>query len=130
MTEGRVCLRGSPVVLALAAFLLFAQCSDIERGEAECQEASAQLQDCCPGFDARKVECSSGTSPGCGSAAPAQFFPATFSVSDSECILESSCSDLVAKSVCARVLARTAPVPDSGADSGHPSTKPRGAVCF
>lgn len=129
-TERRTRLRSAPFTLAMAASLFLAHCSEIQHDETECQEASAHLEDCCRGFDARNVQCATGTSGGCGSSVPAQTFPATFAVSDSECILDSSCGDLVAKGVCARAIARTAPILDSGADAGHAGTEPSGALCF
>lgn len=69
----------------------------------ECEDALARLQRCCPDFDAKPVLCKFfySKSSGCGSTTTNNVEPA-FSTSESACIREMSCDELVAKKVCER----------------------------
>jgi hypothetical protein len=142
--DGRRRLRGSPIVLGLAASILLAQCTGISHSETACQEAVALLQDCCPPFDATRVRCSpspASTSSCAGAVVTTPAAPATLSQSDIECILQNSCNALVSHGVCSRLEARIAVrlhggvdasgSSDSGADVGDSSgSGATEAVCF
>ena len=74
----------------------------------ECEDALARLERCCPDFDAKPVLCnfSFDKSTGCGSTVASSVQPA-FNTSESSCIRDTSCDDLVTKKVCERAqLAR------------------------
>lgn len=131
-TEGRARRRKSPIVLVVAAAMSIAHCYPIREDDTECQEASALLQECCPGFEATRMRCSTSyVSTGCGSdAAPPRTIPPTMSQGEMECILENSCSSLVSKGICARVVARMV-VRDGGTDASPSSDGgPREALCY
>src|ERR1043165_2344933 len=67
----------------------------------QCEEAVARLITCCPGFDGSRVLCdyyfSHGT--GCGTTHTDTTNPA-LDLSESRCVLKTSCDDLVAKNIC------------------------------
>ena len=74
-----------------------------------CEEALAVLGSCCPGFDPKAVSCYyyyDSVDNGCGGGSLNYTYPA-LSQDESECILSTSCADLVANRVCER--AQTAP---------------------
>ena len=68
-----------------------------------CEEAVARLERCCPGFDARKVECLFYFSydEGCGTSTTRRIDPA-FTSEESRCIQDTSCDALVSQGICAR----------------------------
>lgn len=68
-----------------------------------CEDALARLQTCCPGFDPTKVSClyHDHTTVGCGGSARDHASPA-LSLSESQCIRDRACGELVASGVCAR----------------------------
>lgn len=69
----------------------------------ECEDALAQLERCCPGFDAKPVLCnySYDHSAGCGSSSTMSITPA-LSTQESSCIREKSCEALIGGKVCER----------------------------
>lgn len=69
-------------------------CGDMKQDELDCEEAVAHLQDCCPGFDARRIECLH--SDGCTPERPA------ISIPQSQCIRGENCGELVSSGVCGR----------------------------
>jgi hypothetical protein len=89
-----------PVLLLviLGASSLGTQC--MREDEVECEEAVASLADCCQGFDITKVDCH--YTSGCGESFP-DLTPA-----DSECILDKSCSEILAQDICKKVQDRAA----------------------
>lgn len=70
----------------------------------QCEEAIARLQTCCPDFDGSRVLCNYyfryDTST-CGPSQTDSIRPA-LDLSESECVLETACEDLVARDVCKR----------------------------
>jgi len=91
----------------------------LTQDQLDCEEAVSYLQGCCPGFQASEtVACESDQ--GCGSSTE----PA-LSISDSQCIVSLSCSDLVSQGICARVVNLSSPTSDEGTTTGdHPSVCP------
>lgn len=74
----------------------------------ECEDALSRLEHCCPDFDAKPVLCnfSYDKTTGCGTTSTESVKPA-FNTSESACIRDMSCDDLVTRKVCARAqLAR------------------------
>jgi hypothetical protein len=90
----------------------------LSQDQLDCEEAVSYLQGCCPGFQASEtVACESDQ--GCGTSTD----PA-LSISDSQCIVSLSCSDLVSRGICARVQNLPSPMTDDGTTTGD-----HGAVC-
>ena len=85
----RLARRAPGWLIAAAVGLMFA-CGDMREDELDCEEAVSHLQDCCPGFDARRIECIYVT--GCGGTT----YPA-ISIAQSQCIRGESCSALSAR---------------------------------
>ena len=123
-------LRSGGVFFALSVTVVIA-CGDdgVEEDDNQfradvlwCEEALARLTDCCPGFDARVVECNYYYSfdKGCGSPTTKHVQPA-LTASESECIRDLSCDQLIATNVCARAQAARAPNLTSKAPSGDAS---------
>ena len=74
-----------------------------------CEEALATLTSCCPGFDPGVVACQyyyESTSNACGLTTERYDYPA-LSQPESQCILSTKCSDLVASGVCKRAQGAT-----------------------
>lgn len=69
----------------------------------QCEEAIARLERCCPDFDASRVLCNYYYSydTGCGSTTEQSVHPA-LDLSESRCVRDTSCQDLVARGVCGR----------------------------
>ena len=86
--------RMAPGWLIAATVALMFACGDMRQDELDCEEAVSHLQDCCPGFDSRRIECIYET--GCTPQIPA------ISIQQSQCIRDESCSALVASGVCQR----------------------------
>ncbi|HEX7671104.1 MAG TPA: hypothetical protein VF395_16025, partial [Polyangiaceae bacterium] len=68
--------------------------------EVECEEAVAELVECCPGFDRSAVYCQYNDV--CGVSYP------DLAPDESECILDKKCSQIRGKRICERVVARGA----------------------
>ncbi len=68
-----------------------------------CEEALAHLQECCPAFDPAAVACRHyyASNSGCGTSTENREEPA-FDLSESRCIRNRSCADLVGDNVCPR----------------------------
>lgn len=62
-----------------------------------CEEALAHVRTCCPGFDGTRLECTFRAEHGCGS-----FARIAFSKSESNCIRDTSCEDIVRMGICSR----------------------------
>jgi hypothetical protein len=84
-----------------------------------CEEALARLSECCPGFDAARVECNYYYShdPGCGKPTTQQIEPA-FTMGESECIRNTGCDVLISSNVCRRAQEAKSPNLTSQATSG------------
>jgi hypothetical protein len=85
----------------------------------DCEEAVSYLQGCCPGFQASEtVNCESDQ--GCGtSIAPA------LSITESQCIVGLSCSDVVNRGICDRVVNLSSPTTTTDGTTGsHPPVCP------
>ena len=82
----------------------------LREDELECEEAVKRLMDCCPGFDVNAVQCTYVDV--CGVSYP------DLTPSESVCILDSSCSELVSNKVCERVPARSSDAGDPERPSG------------
>lgn len=96
--RARPSLRRLSSLFVLAALGVALSCGEIRADELLCEEAVVRLVDCCPGFDARRVNCVyvSGCS---GTTRP------NFSEGTSECIRGRSCDALRDRGTCARVSA-------------------------
>jgi hypothetical protein len=82
-----------PRVLGLLA--LGALTCGIREDELRCEEAVAHLVDCCPGFDAKQVDCYYA-STGCGTIYP------VFDIQESRCIAATKCPQIVEDHICSR----------------------------
>jgi len=78
----------------------------IAQDQFDCENATAHLAECCPGFDATAIYCSSDSS-GCSTTYP------LLDVPDSDCIRNESCEDLVSTGVCGRIGALGGTMPTS-----------------
>lgn len=96
----------------------------------ECEDALDRLERCCPGFDAKVVECNfyHSKTTGCGTVSTDDVQPA-LSRDESACIRDTSCDSLVATKVCARAQEARAyskntstPLPPSGSGSVYGSS--------
>lgn len=92
----------------------------------QCEEAIARLQQCCPDFDGARVLCNyyfSLDRSSCGPTTTDSVNPA-LNLSESRCVLDTTCEDLIGKDVCARAQeARTYTthrVEESSSSSGTP----------
>ncbi len=83
----------SPFGFALLALSLLT--CGIREDELRCEEAVAHLVDCCPGFDAKAVDCYF-TSSSCGTVNTA------YDIEESRCIAKLDCATLRANGVCSR----------------------------
>jgi hypothetical protein len=72
----------------------------LREDEFDCEEAAAHLADCCPAFDAQKLNCE--FAHGCES--PDQH--PGLSLAETRCIEAKSCSELVSSGVCERTKTR------------------------
>jgi hypothetical protein len=93
--------------------LAFLACKDKDHDEddnqfredvIQCEEAIARLSNCCPGFDGSRVLCNyyySFDNSGCGPAQTEHVNPA-LNLSESQCVRDTSCEDLVGNDVCKR----------------------------
>jgi hypothetical protein len=90
----------------------------LREDELLCEEAAARLADCCPGFDPSVLVCHYSS---CAGAT----YPA-LTISESKCIDDLSCSQLVDRGVCARAANATQPN-DQILDDG--TTEQRVEVC-
>ncbi len=105
----------------------------IRHDEFDCENAVAHLAQCCPGFDARTVQCS--YSSGCST-----YYPA-LDPAQSDCIRGASCETLVAEGVCERAaqlqnapgsatelnsasICPPGPLPDAGVDASGGNDAP------
>ena len=75
-------------------------CASISKEELACEEAVSRLSDCCPGLDARRFPCVESSGGGCSKSADP-----TVTERAAGCILDSSCSTLVANGVCQNLVA-------------------------
>ncbi len=65
----------------------------VDKEEFSCEQATAHLAECCPGFDARTIICGGN---GCGGSGGY----VDLNQARSECILGASCEDLVSSGAC------------------------------
>lgn len=107
--------RGVLLAVIMASAVPATQC--LRQDEVECEEAIATLLDCCPAFDRNTLSCT--YTDGCGITYP------DLTPGESECIFDKSCSELRARGICERVVARGAYAnrtghhgPDTGGDGG------------
>ncbi|HVU01664.1 MAG TPA: hypothetical protein VHE30_07930 [Polyangiaceae bacterium] len=109
------------VALILTAGTVGTQC--MRQDEVECEEAAAHLAGCCQNFDLRKLDCHYTSA--CGETFP------DLSPSESECILDKSCSQLAAQDICKRVQDRGTATSGyaSGTATGSSSAAASQGVC-
>jgi hypothetical protein len=82
----------------------------------DCEEAVSYLQGCCPGFKQDEtVACQ--TEQGCDTSTE----PA-LSISESQCIVALSCSEVVSRGICERVQNLPSPTTGEGGEGGSAST--------
>ncbi len=67
----------------------------------DCELAVSHLQDCCPSLDARQMDCF--YEQDCGGSEP-DTYP-IFTIAQSQCLRDQSCSTLVSGGVCSRLNA-------------------------
>ena len=86
----------------------------------DCEDALAKLSTCCPGFDTTKVACryyywSDVHQDSCSGqeTGSIRFTEPALEEPDSQCILHSSCSDLVSHGVCQRAQAAEPPTDEA-----------------
>lgn len=91
----------------------------LTQDQLDCEEAVSYLQGCCPGFRQNEtISCQ--TEEGCGTSTE----PA-LSISESQCIVSLSCSDVVNQGICARVQNLSSPTTGDGTTTGsHPAVCP------
>lgn len=85
------------VVIGVIGVVL--SCGQIAEDELVCEEAVSKLQDCCRGFDARRLPCVRSE----GGCKTSDTRPA-LSVRASQCILDKQCSAVVSEGVCDRAI--------------------------
>jgi len=88
-----------------------------------CEEALAHLSDCCPGFDASRVRCQYYYSEGCNGTEDNRVEHPTLDSSESECIRNLECSELVERQICTRAqndipFTQNMPTSDGGTSQG------------
>ena len=81
--------------LLAAVVLVPLACGDMRQDELDCEEAVSHLQECCPSFNSRNIECLYVS--GCETST----YPA-ISIQQSQCIRSEACTALVASGVCNR----------------------------
>jgi hypothetical protein len=106
-------------LLLMGAFL--AMTGAIREDELKCEQAVARLVECCPGFVASNLECVYGS--GC----IATQYPA-ISMSESDCIVDLSCDELVDAKVCERAM-NAEPAIVNDPESGIPNQSRGPEVC-
>ena len=112
--ERRGPLAGSHVVVAVVVCALLAcrfgsyddsevDDSDMRADVVECEDAISRLQRCCPGFEGEPIVCRYyfENNSGCTSQSTRREWPA-ISTSESRCIRETSCRDMIDRKICAR----------------------------
>src|SRR5258706_11886193 len=82
-------------VVSVAVLLALLCCGGLDEEELSCEEAVSRLDECCPSFDDRAIDCVY-KGGGCVNKHPA------ISGSQSRCIRAMSCGDLASRGVCAR----------------------------
>jgi hypothetical protein len=90
----------SGFTLALLVGVLFG-CAGIREDELACEDAVSHLQECCFGFSASNIDCTYVQSEGCLESST---YP-EITISQSACIRNESCAELVSTGVCARAEA-------------------------
>jgi hypothetical protein len=85
--------RGAPAVLLGILLCSFTVGPGFREDEISCEEAVAHLDDCCPGFDETRLNCTYDTD--CAGAKP------DLEVTESRCIREASCDEIRARNLCA-----------------------------
>ena len=97
--------RFNPVHLVVGLLALGSLTCGIREDELRCEEAVAHLVDCCPGFDAKRVDCYF-TPTGCSTTYP------VIDIQESRCIEGLKCDQIVAAGICSRAQSAT---PSDGA---------------
>ncbi len=98
---GRWTRRGLAIVASGVVSLAFvAPAIGSSGSEFACEEAAAHLQDCCPGFDPRTVQCD--YTIGCGGSEPNE---PEIGQSESDCITRLDCAALKSHGICASLTA-------------------------
>ena len=92
--------RRNPIPIVLGFLALGALTCGIREDELRCEEAAAHLTDCCPGFDAKRLDCYYA-STGCGIVYP------VIDIEESRCIAALKCDQIVAAGICSRAQAAT-----------------------
>jgi hypothetical protein len=101
-----------PLVFAALVAGLVGALGSMSSEEVRCEEALAELRDCCPGLDPSAFVCDP---VGCN--AP----PTAFTSADAECVLAASCDHVRVKGWCERLAARARG--ETGKDAGaYPSS--------
>jgi hypothetical protein len=98
------------LVGAAALALTGGQCGAGGEGELACLEAVAQLDACCPGFDASLFVCGDGDEHASGCVVVVRS-PA-ISLGESRCICARSCADLRDGGICTRAGSTAGAQPD------------------
>ena len=117
-----------PALAALAVTALFVSimlmgARGVGERELDCEQAALRLEECCPDFDPTMIGCSYEWSCGGSDRVP------VVTSSESDCIRESSCDDLVAAGVCERVLERQAAIDEAYAEWETETVELGEAVC-
>jgi hypothetical protein len=84
--------------------------------ELYCQEAAAELEQCCPGYDPKRTYCNLGPTPesddssSClGTTTNTSLMYPTLTLAESTCVIDETCSKLVSTGVCTRAMAQSKP---------------------
>lgn len=85
---------------------------DMRQDEFLCEEAHAHLTECCPGFHTESNVCEQAD--GCGGDGS---YPA-LTPTESNCVREKSCAELVAQGICSRAASMQARYTTTGASAG------------
>jgi hypothetical protein len=99
------------VVCSLLIFGVHCSGEGFTHDELYCQEASADLLQCCPRYDPSMTYCDQGSDPqsqsssSClGSNSDTVTMYPTLSLAEGQCILNETCDELVSSGVCARAM--------------------------
>jgi len=93
----------------------------------QCEEAVARLEKCCPDFDGSRVLCNYYYSFDTGICQPTttQSIQPALNLSESQCVRDTSCDDLVVKNVCRRAQDAKTYTSRVVSDNGDASTTDR-----
>jgi hypothetical protein len=91
---------GVPLVVVGVVVGLAVSCNGFREDEVDCERAVIHLRDCCGGSDVT-LDCTYANHVDCNGTTTDRDYPA-LSTDDSQCLMRTSCADLIARDVCKR----------------------------